>query len=104
MKEEEYPDISDETGFKPRTDHLHRSLFPGTFFDGARKSMTTSNREIATIAGGCFWGMEEILKQIPGVIETTVGYTGGSVPNPTYKQVCTGATGHAEAIQIVFDP
>jgi methionine-S-sulfoxide reductase len=89
---------------EPFTDHLHRNLFPGTFFDGVRKPMTTSNREIATIAGGCFWGMEEILKQIPGVIETTVGYTGGNVPNPTYKQVCTGATGHAEAIQIVFDP
>ena len=60
--------------------------------------------EEAILAGGCFWGMEEILGQIPGVIETTVGYTGGSTPNPTYEQVKTGRTGHAEAIRIVFDP
>jgi len=60
--------------------------------------------EEAVLAGGCFWGMEEILGRIPGVIESTVGYTGGSTANPSYEQVKTGATGHAEAVRIVFDP
>jgi len=62
------------------------------------------NTEIAILAGGCFWGMEEIIRKIPGILESTVGYTGGSNPHPTYQEVCSGKTGHAEAIQIVFDP
>ncbi len=60
--------------------------------------------EEAVLAGGCFWGMEEILAQIPGVIESTVGYAGGNTPSPRYEQVRTGQTGHAEAIRILFDP
>src|SRR5687768_629217 len=62
------------------------------------------SKETATLAGGCFWGMEEILRQVPGIMATNVGYTGGHTQNPVYEDVCRGNTGHAEAIQIVFDP
>jgi peptide methionine sulfoxide reductase msrA/msrB len=61
-------------------------------------------RRLATLAGGCFWGMEELLRKLPGVIDTTVGYTGGNQPSPSYAQVSSGRTGHAEAIQLRYDP
>ena len=76
--------------------------YAALFRDGASKN--TSTREIATLAGGCFWGMEDILRKIPGVLETRVGYAGGKTERPTYRDVTHGDTGHAESIEVVFDP
>jgi peptide-methionine (S)-S-oxide reductase len=60
--------------------------------------------EIATLAGGCFWCLEAVFERLQGVSKVVSGYVGGSLPNPTYQAVCTGMTGHAEAVQVTFDP
>lgn len=64
----------------------------------------TGQRKVAVFAGGCFWCTEADFDKVPGVISTTSGYTGGTVPNPTYKQVSGGRTGHIESVRVVYDP
>jgi peptide-methionine (S)-S-oxide reductase len=66
--------------------------------------MSDARRETTTLGGGCFWCLEAIFEQLEGVERVESGYAGGATPNPTYKQVCTGTTGHAEVVQVTFDP
>jgi peptide-methionine (S)-S-oxide reductase len=68
------------------------------------RSATNAPTELATLGGGCFWCTEAIFQMLPGVKSVTSGYAGGTVENPTYEQVCRGTTGHAEVIQVAFDP
>ncbi len=70
----------------------------------ARADTAGDNLSKAIFAGGCFWCMEPAFDSIPGVVSTKVGYTGGSKPNPTYSEVCMGNTGHAEAMEVIYDP
>ncbi len=67
-------------------------------------SETVSSRELATLAGGCFWCLEAVFEQVQGVVRVVSGYANGQILNPTYQQVCEGTTGHAEVVQVTFDP
>lgn len=82
-------------------------LTPETSFHevlGTRIDTVPAGAEVAYFALGCFWGAEKLYWQLPGVITTAVGYTGGYTTNPTYEEVCTGRTGHTETVKVVFDP
>jgi peptide methionine sulfoxide reductase msrA/msrB len=68
-----------------------------------KKLFVTNNHATAILAGGCFWGMEELLRKLPGVLETVVGHTGGTLENATYQQVKKGDSGHAESVKVTFD-
>jgi peptide-methionine (S)-S-oxide reductase len=79
-------------------------LLLGGAVAGHSSSMNTNKTELATFGGGCFWCLEACFEMVPGVRAVTSGYAGGQTEHPTYKEVCGGATGHAEVVQIEFDP
>jgi len=75
-----------------------------TMMKESRQESVSKSLEVATFAGGCFWCTEAVFDQLKGVVKVESGYSGGNVPNPSYEDVCTGETGHAESIQVTFDP
>src|SRR5438445_8698509 len=85
--------------------HLHRRRAPPRPYLGDCMALQNDpGKETATLAGGCFWCLEAVYDELRGVERVISGYAGGSVPHPTYEQVCSGRTGHAEVVQVTFDP
>jgi peptide-methionine (S)-S-oxide reductase len=70
----------------------------------SNNELTSREREVATLAGGCFWCLDAVFRDLRGVERVESGYSGGTTPNPSYEEVCTGKTGHAEVVQVTFDP
>ncbi len=102
LEKEGYKEFINEfeaAGYKLKKNDTNKQSSPDK-----NKHSGVLKEEVAILAGGCFWGMEEYLSKQPGVIKTRVGYTGGDLKNPKYEDVTTGKTGHAESIEITFDP
>jgi len=89
---------------KTSNDNNNKTMSNTSAATSKEQTTTSTGYDTATFANGCFWCTEAIFEQLEGVISATSGYTGGKTENPTYKQVCSGETGHAECLQIVYDP
>ncbi len=83
---------------------LFLTLMLMVFINDANAKEASMKQEVATFGGGCFWCLEAVFEETRGVLDVVSGYAGGEVKNPTYEQVCSGTTGHAEVVQITFDP
>jgi peptide-methionine (S)-S-oxide reductase len=103
-KNDEYPPPPEEAagnGIRNLTPSIQSAIL--IFIREEHPLHAMTRKEKATFAAGCFWGVEAAFREVKGVISTQVGYTGGQTKNPTYEEVCSGKTGHAEAVEVIFD-